>query len=529
MGVGARAGVFRAYTVVGTGPGIFRLLYPEDSGRFPNHAVHTHNGFLQTALDLGIPGILAMFALTGTLGWLLVRGLQKSDKYTRLTFAACAGSFVAFSIFSLMEAPNGFKSPLVVLAAVGAIAVLAYREMPVSKSPPTGSAPWANAERWMRWGTRAVIPIAIAGLLITWGRIDVGHYYYNQGLVHANAQRWDEAVDDAKRTVDLDPEYAIYRFRLGVVQGQVFLQTGDPTSLTGAIGQLRKGLELEPRSAIGYANLALLLARTDDREGTRDAALSALEFANRDPAVALVAGSALELSDWDDEAISAYADAIVLDLGLADSSFWSDSTFRVARFADILAASGVVFNHCAVLWLSAQNAQGPPVQPQTLPDCVLRVIDNDFKEDRIMLGEALIREGELEFAFQQIDYVVTRFPDFGAGRTALGRWYAALGDIDRARLEWLRAGQLDEVDALVLLGDSYEPGQVPGEVVDALQDELRNAASQVQFHLTGILYYRFKFFRSSPFVILLPGEWGDAVPGRYARATAALERWQRAS
>lgn len=102
--------------------------------------------------------------------------------------------------------------------------------------------------------------------------------------------------------------------------------------------------------------------------------------------------------------------------------------------------------------------------------------------------------------------------------------------LESAKEEWsARVGAPDLNLALVLLGDSYEPGQVPGEVVDALQDELRTAASQVQFHLTGILYYRFKFFRSSPFVILLPGDWRDAVPGRFARATAALERWQSAS
>ncbi|MCH7697385.1 MAG: O-antigen ligase family protein [Chloroflexi bacterium] len=526
--MGAGAEMFSDYTLLGTGPGIFGLLYPEYSGRFPDHAVHTHNGFLQTTLDLGVPGILAMFALAGTLGWLLVRGLRKSDKDTKLTFAACAGSFVAFSIFSLMEAPNGFKSPLVILAAVGAIAVLAYREMPVSESPLTRPGIGISAERWMRWGTRAAIPIAIAGLLITWGRIDIGHFYYNEGLTHANAQRWDQAVDDAQRAVDLDPQFAIYRFRLGVVQGQVYLQTGDQAFLNAAIGQMSKGLELEPRSAIGYANLALLLAGTDDRDGTRAAALSALEFANRDPAVSLVAGSALELSGWDDEAVLAYGAAIFQDLGLANSPFWTENPFRVTRFSDIVAKSAVALNDCALLWLSGQPVpEGPVNRQDALRGCVERVIERDMKEDRIVLAEALIRDGEMELAFQQIDDVVTRYPDFGAARTALGRWYAALGDLDRSRLEWLRAGQLKEVEALVLLGDSYEPGRVPGEVVDALQDELRTAASQVQLHLTGIRYYRFKFFRGSPFVILLPGDWRDAVPGRYARATDALERWQR--
>ena len=81
-----------------------------------------------------------------------------------------------------------------------------------------------------------------------------------------------------------------------------------------------------------------------------------------------------------------------------------------------------------------------------LVGCVEQVLENDTKEDRIVLAEALIRDGEMELAGQQIDYVVTRYPDYGAARLALGRWYAALGDLERTRIEWLRAGQLGEVD-----------------------------------------------------------------------------------
>ncbi|MCI0849654.1 MAG: hypothetical protein J4N26_01720, partial [Chloroflexi bacterium] len=72
---------------------------------------------------------------------------------------------------------------------------------------------------------------------------------------------------------------------------------------------------------------------------------------------------------------------------------------------------------------------------------------------------------------------------------------------------------------------SYPPGQVPPEVIDELRSELRGEASQVQFHLIGILYYRSKFFRVSPHVTLLPGEWQQAVPARYSEAVDALERW----
>ncbi len=533
--MGAGAEMLTDNPLLGTGPSVFALLYPEYSGKFPNHAFHTHNGFLQTAVDMGVPGALVMALLIGALGWLIVRGLRDTRADARLTMAACAGSLVAFSVFSLMEAPNGFKGPLVALAAVVAIAVLAVRErVPPDQraiaGPPFAAEGWLRAGRASQIAARVVIPVTLAGLLIAWGRIDLGHYYYDDGLVLANHRQWPEALEQAQRAVDLDPEFAIYRLQLGAVYGQAYAVTGDTSMLADGISQLERGVELEPRSAIGYANLSLLLADAEDAAGTREAALSALEFANGDPAVVLAAATALERTGWGDEAAGAYATALFLDLGLADSEFWSQSAFRLSSFASIIGQSAIVLNQCSLLWLSAQPVPAGPIdRAEALAGCVERIAARDVANDRVVLAETLLRDGALDLAFDQLDYVLSRQPDFGMARTALGRYYAAQGDQERAREEWLRAGQLGEVEALVLLGDSYPPGDVPPEVVEALRTEVRGVASQVQFHLTGILYYRFKFYRGSPVSLLVPGEWQDAVPGRYTRATAALARWDAAA
>ncbi len=542
--MGAGAEMLTDYPLLGTGPGLFSLLYPEYSGRFPNQAFHTPNGFLQTAVDMGVPGVLAMLALAGVLAWLVLRGVRDTKGNARLSMAACGGAFVAFGVFSLMESPNGFKGPLVALAAVGAIAVLSYRERSArGGSAPSGSADgngdeigsvvplgWLRTGRALHLAARIVVPVAMVGLLIAWGRIDLGHYYYDDGLVQANVRRWPEAVEQAQRAVDLDPQLGIYRLQLGAVQGQAYQATGDPSLLAGGIAQLERGVELEPRSAVGHANLALLLAEAGDREATRAAALAALEFANGDPAVVLAAGTALETAGWGDEASEAYATALFLDLGLADSPFWSQSGFRLLNFANIVGQSAIALNQCSLLWLTAQPVPAGPLERQeALEGCIERIVGRDIAEDRVVLAEAMIRDGAMEMAFVQLDYVLSRQPDFGMARTALGRWYAAQGNLAQARDQWLQGGQLGEVEALVLLGDSYTPGSVPPEVVETLRAELRGVASQVQFHLTGILYYRFKFFRGSPVALLVPGEWQDAVPGRFSRATAALARWEEAA
>jgi tetratricopeptide (TPR) repeat protein len=334
-------------------------------------------------------------------------------------------------------------------------------------------------------------------------------------------------VKEAQQAVDLDPQFAIYRFQLGVVQGQWYLTTRDPTLLSDAIGQMEKGLELEPRSAVGHANLALLLAEAGERQDARTEALAALDFANKDPAVVLAVGTALEMTNWGDDAVKAYSRALLLDMGLADSSFWSESPFRLTRFSDIVGQSAIIFNPCGLLRLTAAGVPaGPLSREEALVACRDDLAANPGNEaGKVTLAEALIDDGLLDEAFVLIDQVLDLQPDHGGARTALGRWHAARGELEEAREQWLRASQLDQVEALVLLGDSYPVDGVPAEVVDALRSELRLATSQVQFHLTGILYYRFKFFRGSPHAILLPGDWQRAVPGRYARAEMALERW----
>lgn len=523
----AGAEMVRDYPLLGTGPGVFSLLYPEYSGKFPNHAFHSHNGFLQAAIDMGAPGVIAMVLVTGALGWLLIRGLRETEGGARFSIAACAGAFVAFATFSLFDAPNGFKGPLVALAAVGAVAVLSAREGRRRSGGSAGVTPArALRGRFLVLAVRMAVPIAMVGVLITWGvSLDVAHYYYRNAQTNTISERWSEALEDAQRAVDLDPEFAIYRLQLGTIYGQAYLATRDTTLLDDAVVQLERGLELEPRNAFAHVNLALLLAESGQWGRARPEAEAALEFANSDPVVALAAGTALEESNWGDEAVRAYATALQLNPILADAPFWGGSAFRQVQFPEILELSAISLNRCRLLGLSLRGLSvGSQSRDEVLSACQERVDSNPGNYGgRVVLAQVLIEDGQQDAAKDYLDYVLTRQPDHGAARTTLGSWYEAGGELEEARRQWLRAGQLDQLDALVLLGDSYPVEDVPAEVVEAVQSELRRA--DVNRRLVGILYYRFKFFRGSPTTILLPGEWQDAVSGRFARAEEALARW----
>lgn len=519
--------VVQDYPLLGAGPDVFGLLYPEYSGKNPRYHYHVHNGFLQTAVDTGIPGVAAMLLLGGATAWLLLRSLRRASPESRLSLLACAGAVVAFGTHNLFDAANLWKAPLVTIAAVGAVAALAAREVEEETPEQAGEEERLDWGRLLHVGVRSAVPVAMAGLLITWGRLDLAHFHYSNGLGNANAQRWSEAADHARRAVELDPQFAIYRLQLGYVQARAYLETRDTVLLEEAFDELRRGVELEPRSAIGHVNLALLLADIGDDRGARSEALAAIRFANSDPAVVLAAAWALEEAGLEDEAVDAYAQALFLDVDLADSPFWRGSSFRRTHYREIVESSALVFNPCVLLRLATSGAPaGPLSRDEALAACRQQVAANPGDQHaKVTLAEALIEDGDFVEALSLLDGVLGRRPDFGPARTALGRWYAAQGDLAGARGQWLLGGQLDEVESLVLLGDSYPAGQVPSEVVDALRARLNEAASEVQFHLTGILYYRRSFYRGSPIDILLPGEWQQAVTGRYARARDALERW----
>jgi len=524
------AEIYRDHPLLGTGPDVFGLLYPEYSGKNPRYHYHVHNGFFQTAVDAGIPGVIAMIALGGTFGWMTLSRLRRAAPQTQLSLIAAMGGLVAFSAHSLVDAPNEAKTALAMLAALGAVAALAASEAD-EESAIVEEPRHVDLRKAGTFVVRAFVPIAMAGLLITWGRLDAAQYEYSNSLGNANAHRWAQSSEQARRAVELDPSLAIYRFQYGNVLAHDYLQTSRPGLFRDAVAQLNRGLELEPRSAIGHTNLALLYADFGRPDQARVEAQKAIRYANRDPSVVLAAGYALEKAGQDDDAIHAYADALFFDVDLADSPFWRGTTFRQQHFDDIIGSSAIIFNACALLNLSNHGAPaGTFTRAQALEACRQHVADTPADLGaNVTLAEALIRSNTDDTeARALLDDVLSRQPDFPPARTALGLWYKTQGDIGSAREQWVRAGELNETDALVMLGDTYPGNAVPSEVIDALRSRMDKATSEIQLPLTTILYYRRSFYRGSPIDILLPGDWQTAVPGRFARAFNALDRWTAA-
>lgn len=533
--------MFKDHPFLGAGPDTYALLYPEYSNEYPIHAIHSHNAYLQAAIDLGIVGLAALLFLAAAGGRVLWHVIQRGSLLQQLVAVACGAALAGFLVHATVDAPNMWKAPLIALAAVAAILLRTYREAKGEDNAPGGEEvpeaggppqPPSLPAALLSLAPRVFLPLTMVAMLTLWGWMDTAHFYYARSADRAAEGRLLEAGSDLSRAVDIDPHLAIYPLQLGLTEVRVYQEGGPRLVLEQAIQHLRKGVELEPRSAIGYMNLARALQMAGEDQEAREAAWWARRWGGTDETVALAAGSVFEDLGDAELAVFSYAKAISLDPRLLESPFWTSSPFRQEHYGDIISHSSLASNPC-VLASTLARAGVETVQTadkdldQLAHDCAAQLLDSPNEvELRVQYGEILTALGDLDKAEQHLRLAVQRQPENASARTALGKWYAAQGDLESARQEWLLAAQLDDADGALLLGDSYPPGEVPNEVIETLEDLMPSLPEMAGVDYLDILYFRMRFARASPATILIPGEWQQALSGRFAAMEDALHRWQ---
>jgi putative inorganic carbon (hco3(-)) transporter len=119
----------RDFPYTGLGLGAFRrvvrVLYPLfliDRARDIGHA---HNIFLQTALDLGLPGLIAYLALLGVAAAAAWQSSRSGEPLTRAAALGLLGGLIALHVFGMTDAlALGSKPGIAFWAALGLIAGL---------------------------------------------------------------------------------------------------------------------------------------------------------------------------------------------------------------------------------------------------------------------------------------------------------------------------------------------------------------------------------------------------------------------
>ena len=539
--------IFRDRPFLGAGPRTYPLLYDTYSGAYPIENVHPHNGYVAVLADIGLAGALVLMAGGAILLLALWRAYVIGDAGRRTLVAACAAGLTSLAVHSFLETPNIWTTALLPLAVVLAACLrLAPPPAPRSGSPPLAVLPRLGA-------------VAIVLSLLGFAYFDRAHSSYDSSLEALRDGQFMDAAMDANEAAADDNAFAVYGIHaaaMSAISYEIDLQSSgsaSPARLDDAIRRLRKALDQEPRSAVGYANFALVLRlRAVALEGSEaasdmamhdalqveavDAARSAIERARTDSTIATVAGTVFEWASRDlgpglaGEAMEAYALALSHDAGLVQSPFWTTNPTRTGMRTRALEASDLTA--CEKGRVSAIYAgfRDDLLRLESQCNLARSVNPNDA---RSLSDWAVIvyAAGDFEPALEIAQQAAATVPDNPYVRTALGITLMQTGDIDRVRRELMLGAYLGDPDAALLLSYTYAPpgitrpsnivanlrlpstpDPIPGPVIERLEATLRTAAPMfldhgVQRYRLGILYYRVRFLRESPASIIVPGEW----------------------
>lgn len=228
-----------------TGVGLFNLDYTL-SGLFPLALIsginHAHNFFLQTALDLGVPGLLAFLWLLLALGHAIKSGLrQTSDANTRSLLVGIGTGVVSYMIFGIMDSPTLGTKPGAVfwamLGLVGAVGALGNQ---------TPTAHFAVPLRKIAAATVLLAGIVLATLFVPGIR---GIAYLNLGTIQAH-KALAEALSESRVPEQL-MRSTIGNLEKALGDGQGTLHSYDLlASLNGWLGDCSQAVYYMQRSVI---------------------------------------------------------------------------------------------------------------------------------------------------------------------------------------------------------------------------------------------------------------------------------------
>ena len=138
------------FPITGCGLGTFRevarLLYPLDPYSVPwsMDIAHAHNIFLQTALDLGIPGLVAYLALVGIALAACWQVAVKGDRGERAIALGLAGSLIALHAYGMTDAlALGSKPAVAFWFALGIVGGMERRLHPPNRSDFAAAHPFS--------------------------------------------------------------------------------------------------------------------------------------------------------------------------------------------------------------------------------------------------------------------------------------------------------------------------------------------------------------------------------------------------
>ncbi len=156
-----------------------------------SHAEHAHNVLIQTAVDLGIPGLVAVLALLAAFAYTVAHAYRASrNRNQRALLIGICGTVLAWLTYGLLDSITLGHKPAVAMWVALGLAAASRLEL---EQPPTQAVPFPK--RFSRnWMVLVVLPLilllAMAGLT---ARKTVGAFCVNLGVMEAHRALADPA------------------------------------------------------------------------------------------------------------------------------------------------------------------------------------------------------------------------------------------------------------------------------------------------------------------------------------------------
>jgi putative inorganic carbon (hco3(-)) transporter len=380
---------------------------------------HAHNAPLHIAAEMGIVGLLPLFATLGVMVWGAWRNWRDMSSRQRLILSAATGAVVAFAVHQLTDVPA--TTPAIVLAGLVALVLLLT---------PVNLIPLASHFRRISHSLLMVglwIVLLISGL---WSS-QIYAQYINVLHYAVDTNDFRGAASQMQPVIAADPDLSLTYKEQGLLLG-LAANEGDQQAAPEGIAAYQQFLALDPNYAIVWANMAALQWQLDERDVAFESMEQAVKLAPESWQFAIGLGLYADMLANTEVAQTAYQQALTVfpDSVLLPEleAFRSDNLELTIPARVVLSLSEGKIDEAGRMW--SDN-----LQPGTSSKYVIDALVALAQDDRSGAQTALIVAEEV--AVSDTDWAWLY-----VGRARLARFngenYVADGELEMARQQLVR-------------------------------------------------------------------------------------------
>lgn len=307
---------------------------------------HAHNAILLVAAELGILGLLVMSLTVFVALKAMDVNWHEAPVKDQAALTGAYAAVLGFGVHHLLDTP--FMMPAIALGGLLALLVVV-----------TPVQPQVFQATWQLRGRPIGIAVLAGALILSGFWSTAVSRVYTNALLYVNDDDYLLAAESMQNAIDADPYLAVYREQQAYLLG-VVAENDDALVLMRAISGYARFLELEPQSAVGWANYGALLWQSGESDEAITAMQTAVEAAPDAWQFKLNLGAYLESRGPEDAARNLYAEVINSRIVLLP--FWMETPLRqeIAQSVEIGELDRYLLGDEAVSYVSLNLSGNTP-------------------------------------------------------------------------------------------------------------------------------------------------------------------------